>query len=50
VLVLFGFFAAGAVFGVLALLTPLLRQQRQIAVLKKQVSSAEPPAPPAPGI
>ena len=50
VLVLFGFFAAGAMFGVLALLTPLLRQQRPIAVLKKQVSSAEPPAPPAPGI
>ena len=45
VLVLFAFFAAGAVFGMLALLMPLLRQQRQIAVLKKQVSSAEPPAP-----
>ena len=50
VLVLFAFFAAGAVFGVLALLMPLLRQQRQIAVLKKQVSSAEPPAPPGPGL
>ena len=50
VLVLFAFFAAGALFGMLALLMPLLRQQRQIAVLKKQVSSAEPPAPPAPGI
>ena len=50
VLVLFAFFAAGAVFGVLALLMPLLRQQRQIAVLKKQASSAEPPAPPLPGL
>jgi hypothetical protein len=50
VLVLFAFFAAGTVFGVLALLMPLLRQQRRIAVLKKQVSSAEPPAPPVPGI
>jgi putative membrane protein len=50
VLVLFAFFAAGAVFGMLALLMPLLRQQRQIAVLKKQVSSAEPPAPPGPGL
>ena len=50
VLVLFAFFAAGAVFGVLALLMPLLRQQRQIAVLKKQASSAEPPAPPGPGL
>ncbi|TMH88406.1 MAG: DUF1049 domain-containing protein [Betaproteobacteria bacterium] len=50
VLVLFAFFAAGAVFGVLALLMPLLRQQRQIAVLKKQASSAKPPAPPLPGL
>jgi uncharacterized integral membrane protein len=50
VLVLFAFFAAGAVFGMLALLMPLLRQQRQIAVLKKQVSSAESPAPPGPGL
>ena len=46
VLVLFAFFAAGAVFGALALLMPLLRRQRQIAVLKKRASSAEPPAPP----
>jgi uncharacterized integral membrane protein len=50
VLVLFAFFAAGALFGMLALLMPLARQQRQIAVLKKQVSSAEPPAPPVPGL
>jgi len=35
---------------VLALLMPLARQQRQIAALKKQVSSAEPPAPPVPGL
>jgi len=45
VLVLFACFAAGALFGVLALLMPLLRQQRQIAALKKQLASAEPPVP-----
>jgi lipopolysaccharide assembly protein A len=50
VLVLFAFFAAGALFGVLALLMPLLRRQRQIAVLKKQASAAEPPAPPVAGL
>ncbi|OLB59482.1 MAG: hypothetical protein AUI13_03765 [Gemmatimonadetes bacterium 13_2_20CM_2_69_23] len=50
VLVLFAFFGAGALFGVLALLMPLARQQRQIAALKKQVSPAEPPAPPVPGL
>ena len=50
VLVLFASFAAGALFGVLALLMPLLRQQRQIAALKKQVSPAEPPAPPVSGL
>jgi uncharacterized integral membrane protein len=49
VLVLFAFFAAGAVFGAAALVMPLARQRRQIAVLKKQASSAEPPAPPVPG-
>ena len=43
VLVLFGFFAAGALFGVLALLGTLLRQRREIARLKKQTDSREPP-------
>jgi lipopolysaccharide assembly protein A len=42
---LFGFFAAGAVFGVLALLGTLLRQRRQIALLRKRVPP-EAPAPP----
>jgi len=44
VLVLFGFFAAGALFGMLALLGTLLRQRREIARLKKQQDS--PPEPP----
>ena len=43
VLVLFGFFAAGALFGMLALIGTLLRQRREIASLKKQ---SQPPAPP----
>ena len=44
VLVLFGFFAAGALFGMLALLGTLLRQRREIARLKKQQDSPlEPP-------
>ena len=43
VLVLFGFFAAGALFGMLALIGTLLRQRREIARLAKQ---APPPAPP----
>jgi uncharacterized integral membrane protein len=42
VVLLLAFFAGGALFGVLALLGPLLRQRRQIAALRKRV-------PPAPG-
>jgi len=44
VLVLFGFFAAGALFGMLALIGTLLRQRHEIARLKKQQDS--PPEPP----
>ena len=49
VLVLFGFFVLGALFGIAALLTTVLRQRREISVLKKQDSaepSAAPPVPP----
>jgi lipopolysaccharide assembly protein A len=47
VLVLFGFFAAGALFGILALLASLLRQRREIALLRRRLSESEPPpAPP----
>jgi len=35
VLALFGFFAAGALFGILALLGTVLRQRREIGSLKK---------------
>jgi putative membrane protein len=49
VLLLFGFFVLGALFGVAALLTTVLRQKREISVLKKQLSPAEPvPPPPVP--
>jgi uncharacterized integral membrane protein len=44
VLILFGFFAGGAVFGLLALLGTLMRQRREIASLKRGMSPAEPPA------
>jgi len=36
VVVLFGFFAAGALFGVVAMLTALLRQRREIQRLKRE--------------
>ena len=43
VLVLFGFFAAGALFGMLALIGTLLRQRREIANLNKQPQPSAPP-------
>jgi lipopolysaccharide assembly protein A len=43
VVVLFGFFVAGALFGMLALIGTLMRQRREIARLKRE---APPPAPP----
>ena len=46
VLVLFGFFVLGALFGVTALLTTLLRQRREISVLKKRFPPTEPVPPP----
>ena len=44
VLALFGFFALGALFGVLALLTTVLRLRREISQLKRPPEPA--PAPP----
>ena len=43
VVLLFAFFALGALFGVLALLGTLLRQRRELGVLRRRV----PPEPPA---
>jgi lipopolysaccharide assembly protein A len=48
VLVLFGFFAAGAVFGVLALLGAVLRQRREIARLRREAGQPGARAAPAP--
>jgi lipopolysaccharide assembly protein A len=45
IVALFGAFALGALFGVLALVGPLLRQRRQISVLKSRQEPVE-PAPP----
>ena len=47
IVLLLAFFAAGALFGVLALLGTLLRQKREISGLKRQ-GMAAPPAPPPP--
>jgi lipopolysaccharide assembly protein A len=49
VLVLFGFFAAGALFGILALVPTLLRQRREVSLLKRPPAAppvAFPPPPP----
>jgi lipopolysaccharide assembly protein A len=48
ILLLFGFFAAGALFGVLALLSALFRQRREISRLRQRASEAEPMPPPVP--
>ena len=48
VVLLFVFFAAGALFGVLALVAPLLRQRREVALLRKRVPPEEPGRPPVP--
>ena len=51
IVLLLGFFAAGALFGVLALVGSLMRQRREIAQLKRPAPPADvprdlPPAPP----
>ena len=47
VLLLFAFFAAGALFGVLALVGTLMRQRREIGLLKRRIPPEEPAPPPA---
>ena len=46
VLVVFGFFALGALFGVAALLGTVLRKRRQIAILQKPSEPVHPMPPP----
>ena len=48
IVVLLGFFAAGALFGVLALLGALLRQRREISLLKREAGTAGAVSPPPP--
>lgn len=48
IVLLFGAFAAGALFGILALVSTLLRQRREISALKKKISPVEPLPPPPP--
>jgi lipopolysaccharide assembly protein A len=47
VLVLLGAFALGALLGVLAMVSTVLRQRRQISILQRAPQPA-PPAPPPP--
>ena len=47
VVLLLAFFAVGAFFGVLALLGTLLRQRRELALLRKRLPADEPAQPPA---
>ena len=47
IVVLFAAFAAGALFGILAMLGALLRQRREIAALRSRQRPEPPPAPPA---
>jgi lipopolysaccharide assembly protein A len=48
VVLLFAFFAAGALFGIAALLGTLLRQRRQLSALRSRAGGAEPAKPPVP--
>jgi lipopolysaccharide assembly protein A len=50
IVVAFGFFAAGALFGVLALLGTVLRQRRQISLLRKSLPAQEQTIPTVPPI
>jgi lipopolysaccharide assembly protein A len=49
IVALFGAFAIGALFGVLALLGKVVRQRREISVLRKRSTAVE-PAPPPPAV
>ena len=46
VVLLLGAFALGALFGVVAMLGPVLRQRRQISLLKRPGEGARPDLPP----
>jgi lipopolysaccharide assembly protein A len=48
IVALFGFFALGALFGVLSLLGTLLRQRREISALRRKTPPLEAPPPAVP--
>ncbi len=48
ILIMFGAFALGALFGILALVPRVVRQRRQIQVLKKSGPSMDEPVVPPP--
>jgi uncharacterized integral membrane protein len=48
VVLLFAFFALGALFGIAALTGTLLRQRRELTALRKRVPPAATPEPPVP--
>jgi len=48
IVMLLGFFAAGALFGVLALVGALLRQRREISSLRRELAAPASVAPPPP--
>jgi len=48
ILILFGAFALGALFGILALLAKVVRQKREISVMKRQTGGTEAPPPAVP--
>ena len=48
VVLLLGFFVAGALFGMLALLGTVLGQRRKIVELRRQAGAAAAPLPPPP--
>ena len=50
IVMLFGAFALGAFFGVLALVATLLRQRREISRLRRQRPPNEPASVPPPGV
>jgi uncharacterized integral membrane protein len=47
VVALFGFFAVGVLFGILALLGAVFRQRREISRLRRQAAPPSEPPPPA---
>ena len=48
ILIMFGAFALGVLFGILALTAKVVRQKREISALRRQASGSEAMPPPVP--